>query len=380
MAINTRSPYYTNSPALNGATYANCRIYIFTGDKNQSLNSLTPKYDIRKDIASPNTFATFEVSELIRDFIDVNFDGSYSEANQGAVWVALIKNTDSFTSTPNNELKLGLESFSYFEEPNFEVSNQSAMISNKVIYHLKNEPLRIPIYTGLNPTLNFLKNNEIVKTISLTSSTLSNSQVKYPSISIASEEYEARVVADGGAFESNQCLATLFEHPVFDLEIDKIQITDDNGTSFINVENIEECKYEPKKITFINKFGALQDVYFFKKSVEKLTVKKESYKANIITSGNTYSTNNHVTRDFNIVGKESNTLSSGFLSEEYNEVFKQLMLSEKVWITNYINGVEQIFPLNTKTSSLAYKTSLNDKLVEYTIVLNNSFDTINNIR
>ena len=28
------------------------------------------------------------------------------------------------------------------------------------------------------------------------------------------------------------------------------------------------------------------------------------------------------------------TLSSGFLSESYNEVFKQLMLSEKVWITN----------------------------------------------
>ena len=121
-------------------------------------------------------------------------------------------------------------------------------------------------------------------------------------------------------------------------------------------------------------------MYFFKKSVEKMTVKKENYKSNIITSGNTYSINNHVNRDFNVVGKESITLSSGFLSEEYNEVFKQMLLSEKVWITNYINGVEQILPLNIKTSNITYKTSLNDKLVEYTFDFDNSYDTINNIR
>ena len=378
MAINTRSPYFTNSPALNGATFANCQIYIFTGEKNQSLSSLTPKYDIRKDIASPNTYATFEVSELIRDFIDVNFDGNYSTENQGAIWVALIKNTNSFTSTPNNELKLGLDSFSYFEEPDFDVSNQSAMISNKVIYHLKNEPLRIPIYTGSNPTITSSGENKTVYTESFTSSTLSDQQIKYVVLLPKFDQYKKRVLDDGGTFEDSSCLQSFFD--AYDKDTDKIEITDDNGTSFIEVKLIEECKYEPKKITFINKFGVLQDMYFFKNSVEKMTVKKESYKANILTSGNTYSTNNHVNRDFNVIGKESITLSSGFLSEDYNEVFKQMLLSEKVWITNYINGVEQVLPLNIKTSKITYKTSLNNKLVEYRIVFDNSFDTINNIR
>ena len=63
------------------------------------------------------------------------------------------------------------------------------------------------------------------------------------------------------------------------------------------------------------------------------------------------------------------TLSSGFLSESYNEVFKQLMLSEKVWITNRTDTSEQVLPINIKTSDITYKTSLNDKLVEYTIAV-----------
>jgi hypothetical protein len=93
-----------------------------------------------------------------------------------------------------------------------------------------------------------------------------------------------------------------------------------------------------------------------------------------------YNSSNHVYRDFNVMGRESVTLSSGFLSEEYNEVFKQMMLSEKVWVTNVIDSVEQVLPINVKTSDITYKTSLNNKLVEYTIEFDKSFDTINNIR
>ena len=151
-------------------------------------------------------------------------------------------------------------------------------------------------------------------------------------------------------------------------------------TDTIKVNTIQECKYDPKKITFVNKFGALQDMYFFKKSVEKMTVKKESYKANIISSFGTYDKSNHVNRDFNIVSAESISLSSGFVSEEYNEVFKQMMLSEKVWITNVLDTGEQVLPINVKTSNITYKTSLNDKLVEYTIEFDKSYDVINNIR
>ena len=83
---------------------------------------------------------------------------------------------------------------------------------------------------------------------------------------------------------------------------------------------------------------------------------------------------------FNIKGNESFTFSSGYLNEEYNEVFKQMMLSEKVWITNITETEEQVLPINVKTSNITYKTSLNDRLVEYTIEFENSYNVLNDIR
>ncbi len=158
-----------------------------------------------------------------------------------------------------------------------------------------------------------------------------------------------------------------------------IQYTGDAGaeTSTVKISQLNECKFTPYKTTFINKFGVLQDLYFFKKSVEKMTTKRESYKANTLTSSNTYNTYNHTKRDFNIVANESVSLSSGFVNESYNEVFKQMMLSEKVWITNENN---QVYPINIKTSNITYKTSVNDRLVEYTIEFDNSYNVLNDIR
>jgi hypothetical protein len=62
--------------------------------------------------------------------------------------------------------------------------------------------------------------------------------------------------------------------------------------AIIKVKDIEECKYQPYKITFVNKFGALQDVWFFKRTNENLTTKKEEFKRNIIVNG-TYNISNH---------------------------------------------------------------------------------------
>ena len=85
----------------------------------------------------------------------------------------------------------------------------------------------------------------------------------------------------------------------------------------------------------------------------------------------------HTKRDFNIVANESISLSSGFVNESFNEVFKQMMLSQKVWITN---TTKQVLPINIKTSNITYKTSTNDKLVEYTIEFDNSYNVLNDIR
>ena len=382
MAINTRSPFFYSHTAedLNQVS-SSLNILIWKGASNPTPAE-SPQYQLIKKAVNTGDKVWFEVSELIRDYIETEFSGDYYSE---PVWFYLYSRPvyeDGTFGVAEFSVKLAYDSYSYFEEPDFDIDNESILMTNRQVYALADNFFRVPINTKTNPTITLFKNNEVIFTKTYSSSSLSTGQVKYVSAggsSVNYDTYKERVLEDGGTFEDSKCLQSFFN--TFEIgEADKIQVSDSNGVYFIDVKTIEECKYEPKKVTFINKFGVLQDVYFFKKSVEKMNVKKESYKANILTGGNTYSISDHVNRDFNVVGKESISLSSGFLSEEYNEVFKQMMLSEKVWITNITDAGEQVLPLNIKTSNITYKTSLNDRLIEYTIEFDNSFDTINNIR
>ena len=374
--INVRSPKYVSID--DGAlSYAVLKLFIWTGASSPVPSTET--YNIRK---SGTFIVFFEIAELIRDYLDATFNGDYSGQ---AVWVT----TSLFAYDSNDnevaddgESFVAFDGYNYFEE-SANVDN-SIMITNRKLFVLEDNTFRVPIYTATSPTVTFLKDNEIVGSTSFTPSNQSSEQIKYVSIygdDTNWDTFKERVLEDTGnpVFESSKCLQSFFNE--FSIgAVDKIFVSDSDGVQTINVSILEECKYEPKKVTFVNKYGALQDMYFFKKAVEKMNVTKESYKSNILSSNYTYSSSNHVYRDFNVVGKESVTLSSGFLSEEYNEVFKQMMLSEKVWVTNVVNSVEQVLPINVKTSNITYKTSLNDKLVEYTFDFDNSFNVINDIR
>ena len=376
MAINLRSPYFTGTVEPN-SSYAILELRIWSGSFYSPPS--TAQYTLRKTVVGTSTAIFFELSELIRDYIDITFDGNY---NGQAIWFQTVQNVFSWSSLIFSQTftKLALDGYWYFEEA--QTATPSALISNRELFVLEDNAFRIPIYINRAPTVVFYKDGKVIATETFSPSIESANQIKYVSIygdSVNWDTFQERVIENFGTYESNDCLQSFFNNYSIGA-VDKITISDSNGIETIKVNVVEECKYEPKKVTFINKFGALQDMYFFKKSKENLSIKKESYKANIISSFGTYDKTNHVKRDFNVLGKESISLSSGYLSEEYNEVFKQLLLSEKVWVTNILETGEQVLPINVKTSSIAYKTSVNDKLVDYTIEFDKSFDTINNIR
>lgn len=376
--INVRSPKYVSIDD-SSLSYAVLKLYIWTENRSADFPS-TETYNIRK---SGTFIVFFEIAELIRDYLDTTFDGNYSGQ---AVWVS----TSLFAYDSNDnevaddgESFVAFDGYNYFEESRGRSVPNTIMITNRKLFVLEDNTFRVPIYTETSPTVTFLKDNEIVGTTTLPSSNESGEQISYVSIygdTTNWDSFKERVLENGGTdYESNKCLEAYFNDYSIGA-VDKIIVSDSDGVQTINVSILEECKYEPKKVTFVNKFGALQDMYFFKKSVESMNVTKESYKSNILDSNMAYYSSNHVYRDFNVVGKESITLSSGFLGEEYNEVFKQMMLSEKVWITNITDDGEQVLPINVKTGDITYKTSLNDKLVQYTIEFDNSFNAINDIR
>ena len=156
-------------------------------------------------------------------------------------------------------------------------------------------------------------------------------------------------------------------------------ITASGVTITLNVYCIDCSKYNPHKVSFINKFGVIQDIWFDKKRTDNLDVNKSSYKRNTLDlSGEllTYSVNSAQMMPHDVIGNNRITMNTGFVTEDYNELIQELMLTESAWI-HEDNDVTPIVP---KTSSFTYKTGVDDKLINFTVEFDYAFDTINNIR
>lgn len=150
-----------------------------------------------------------------------------------------------------------------------------------------------------------------------------------------------------------------------------------SGNYTWTIERICNPKYTPVLMTFINRNGVQQEHYFFLKSVESMSSKAENFKRNIFQyTGARYTTTEHQQQVFNKNGNIKYTLNTNYMIEAYNEVMEDILLSEYVWIT--FGGVTYN-PVVVTSSSLTFKTSLNDRLIQYTLEVEQSNDIINNV-
>jgi hypothetical protein len=336
--INIRSPYHINTTAIN-LTSAKIDLYIYTGI--QTTNRGTIIYSLES--TAYNNQVTFEISEFVKDYLSIVFNGTHTPQNI-FVDYQITQTIFDVTQTPGTIVQLtAFDGYGYFEQGINPVLSVPLLQSNSIVYNYEGATIKLPVDTSLTASVKFYLNATLLQTTTITSSALSTAQIQYVS---------------------------------FTGTINRVVVTD-NVAAVTNlvVCNIEECKHQPYKITFVNKFGALQDLWFFKRSNSSITVTDERYKANIMSNGG-YDIFKHQSRILTKSGTEKITLNSGFVDEQFNEVFRQLLLSEKVWLG--IGG--QTLPVNITSNSLDFKTQLNDKLINYTIELAYAFDKINNIR
>ena len=149
-----------------------------------------------------------------------------------------------------------------------------------------------------------------------------------------------------------------------------------SGNYTWTIQRVCSAKYSPIQMRFINKNGVPQDQYFFLKSVESISTRADAFKRNIfVQSSSNYDVKSHQAQTFNKTGRKRFTLNTDYLAEAYNAVIEDIMLSEYVWI--YFDS--KWHPVVVGTSSLTKKTSLNDKLIQYTMDVEDANDIINNI-
>ena len=388
--INLRSPYYIKV-SKTALTSVELKLYIYTGTftANGSVAAGTLRYTINKKPLGSNAYVVFEVSELVRDYLEVEFNGDY---NSESVWLNAIATvtggSGSETVTPDNTNGfIGLDGYGYFEEGANPTLSTTALQSNKTIIALDDNLFRVPVFVPGTESVSLLYKGEVKQAIDLSSASVdeTSEQIRYISANSTSsgdvsyDSFQERVLNDGGTFEGSSCLSEFLDSVSIGL-IDEVYVSSASGVEVFKVNTLEECLYTPIKVIFVNKFGAFQDLIFFKKSIDKTSVKGEEFKTAVFDQATlTYKTYQHQRTQFMVQGTDSITMNTGYISEDYNQVIEQLMLSEQVWAT-FITDSEEVRPLVPKTKSFTHKTQLNDKLIDYTIEFDIANNKINNIR
>ena len=374
--IRTRSPFMIRTPQeISGLlNYFEIVITIKSGLSGSTniCDDLYAQFTLRKKPIGNENSVSFDISQIVNDHIQQKFNGSYlAHATKASVWVVVStsarQSNGSIIGTATTNTYLAQEGFNKFKEGLNYTVEPNAMISSTYMQYDKNKTATIPVNNERVTQVQWRLGSSVVQTTTCTDSGNQNQKIKY--------------ISKGAGLG----------------DVDNILITHSGGTDTITLESVEECKYPVHKITFLNRWGALQDLYFFKKSVETLESRNETFnasifKARVVTlqeneegegdctetvSFNTYNINEHQKKTFNANATESILLNSGFVNELMNPYFEELMVSEYIWMTD---ADDVIYPVNIKDSSFTYRTSVNDRLINYTMNFERAFHLVNDIR
>jgi hypothetical protein len=161
------------------------------------------------------------------------------------------------------------------------------------------------------------------------------------------------------------------DFPFSTIGLEWFKITAYNGAtpvSFPIKYNIE-CtqKYPNVRIKWKNRFGQFDYYNFNMVSRESFSTEKRTYQPQLGSwNGRTLSYNREdsQTQNYIVDSKQGLSVNSWFLPESYNNIFKQLMVSDEIyWVYDEPNNF--VKPLTITTSNIVFKTGVVDHLIQY---------------
>lgn len=158
--------------------------------------------------------------------------------------------------------------------------------------------------------------------------------------------------------------------------IDWYTIQPFNGTtalgSKIRYEIVCPQKYPNVRIKWKNRFGQFDWFNFNMVNRQSLSTTKRTYQPTLGTwegSSFSYQSYNSSMLDYIVDTKQSLQVNTNWVYEDYNDIFKQLMVSDEIyWITD--ESTSTLIPLSIATSNIQFKTGVVDKLIQYAFEFN----------
>ena len=339
----TYTPLYARSPFFveeSGTAGQDVAVYLYA-HQDPNLQPVIATHSMSKTIPTGLTKASFDISPYLREYL--TFD-SFTEVTADTVgntaeYVRVAVKTYLDAVLQNTYYYIAFDGFGYFEDDYNPTSNTGKMTEGT--YYVREGGSCGSVFYYDDQTVTWEAKWTGLTTAGTTTITLANEYGHVPYI-----------------------------HPNYVGEGNKLEIIR-NAVTVSTYYFREECeaKYTPVVCDFINKFGAWQQLIFFKRSRTKYDMKNEEYK--MFPSDVNYSVTSNISQTFNTNLQESITVNSGFVNEDYQEVMTQLLLSQKILLDSR--------PVTLTTKSIDMKDTIYDKVMNYEITFNYANHKLNYI-
>lgn len=350
--IFSRSPYIiTIDEALQVS--ASIHLYLWQGPGSIPL---TPQYKFTKAITSNNdTRIFFDIAPYINEYLSFNDTNDISSPSNtpSNSWLNInVKTYSNDVFYDSLDFK-GFYGYTEFMD-GYNYDNGNLLIDDGTYYYYSSASNKgnITYYndlTGSEASISRIARYTDVVTNDSHDVTLTNNKiVDIPCVYYSTNGNKLEIVEYNSESESFTTLYTLYYYPK------------------------SECKYTPVKCDFVNKYGAWQRTWFYKNSQDNFEVDSKSYDLMV---NNSYYPDYLVKagqkKVFNNNGKETIKVNTDWVEENYKEVIKQLMMSERIMLD------DKAVILNTKSVEL-FK-HITTKQINYSLDFTFAYNFANNV-
>jgi hypothetical protein len=345
--IFARSPYIIS---VNETGQEGSKIEIFLWNGTGSAPT-TPQYTLSKLIpASNNTLTTYDISPYIREYLsfatrqDPTAITTLSTSQWCNVRIKRYKLDVTTYTLLNTTDYYAFDGYTYYESgSNVDLGNY--LLENKTYYY--NEGT----YSGqINLFLSYYNVYDGGDYVLYTKPDLSGSTT----LSASSQGW--------------RCIPRV--HPSYTATGNIVKVYTAYGVLKATYTFLPICesKYTPVVIDFINQYGAWQREFFFKASKSTLAIESNDY--NVMQSSITsYDIKQGQKKSFNTNARETISVNSGYVNEDFSSNIKQLIMSERILVDNK--------PAICKTKSLELMKNINNHMINYSLEFELAYNTIN---
>jgi len=362
--ISVRSPYFI---IVDEASQVGSKVELFIWHKGET-EPATATYTLSKKIASATqTKNTYNISNYAKEFIDnitSAYNGFITEVTDDWVYVKVkrYKETSATNYTLlNTETYVACNGYTKYQDGFNEMINNTFI---PVTLYQQNKTYKF-FYDDI-PSIYFF--------IDYTNDA-DEYLVRYSNFEAIPNTDEETIL--NGETETQY----LFSIPISLGGVDyvdgnKLEIVKNDVVIATYIFKTEcETKYSPITVEYVNKYGGWDFITFFKARTENWEVKNKEYQ--LLPNDVDYNIFRGQSKAFNYEAKQSIKVNTGWLDESYNELIKDLMVSETILLKDTIDASLQ--PVKLKTMKTDLKSSLQDKMINYEIEFEYNFNQINNV-